>query len=37
VQLCPDNIVKEHMEELDMIAGDTDDVVDAESRDINDR
>jgi uncharacterized membrane protein YkvA (DUF1232 family) len=37
VQLCPDNIVKEHMEELDMIDGDTDDVVDAESRDINDR
>ena len=37
VQLCPDNIVKEHMEELDMIAGDSDDVVDAESRDINDR
>jgi uncharacterized membrane protein YkvA (DUF1232 family) len=37
VQLCPDNIVKEHMEDLDMIAGDSDDVVDAESRDINDR
>jgi uncharacterized membrane protein YkvA (DUF1232 family) len=37
VQLCPDNIVKEHMEELDMIAGDADDIVDAESSDINNR
>ena len=37
VQLCPDNVVKEHMDDLDMIAGDSDDVVDAESRDINDR
>lgn len=37
VQLCPDNIVKEHMEDLDMIAGDSDDIVDAESSDINNR
>jgi uncharacterized membrane protein YkvA (DUF1232 family) len=37
VQLCPDSVVKEHMDDLDMIAGDSDDVVDAESRDINDR
>jgi uncharacterized membrane protein YkvA (DUF1232 family) len=36
VQLCPDNVVKEHMDELDMIAGDkTDDIVDAESNDVN--
>lgn len=37
VQLCPDNVVKEHMDDLDMIAGDTDDIVDADSRDVNDR
>jgi len=37
VQLCPDNIVKEHMEELEMITSDSDDIVDAESSDINDR
>jgi uncharacterized membrane protein YkvA (DUF1232 family) len=35
VQLCPDTVVKEHMDELDMIPGDTDDVVDAESSDVN--
>jgi uncharacterized membrane protein YkvA (DUF1232 family) len=35
VQLCPDEVVKEHMEQLDMISGDSDDVVDAESSDVN--
>lgn len=35
VQLCPDDVVKEHMEELDMVTGDSDDVVDAESSDVN--
>lgn len=38
VQLCPDNVVKEHMDDLDMIAsGDSDDIVDAESNDVNDK
>lgn len=37
VQLCPDDVVKEHMDDLDMIAGSEDDVVDAESKDVNDR
>jgi hypothetical protein len=37
LQLCPDNVVKEHMDDLDMITGDSDDIVDAESRDINDK
>jgi uncharacterized membrane protein YkvA (DUF1232 family) len=37
VQLCPDTVVKEHMDDLDMISGDSDDVVDAESRDINNK
>jgi|SRR5215208_179552 len=35
VQLCPDNVVKEHMDDLDMVSGDSNDVVDAESRDVN--
>lgn len=35
VQLCPDDVVKEHMEQLDMITGDSDDIVDAETRDVN--
>jgi len=37
VQLCPDNVVKEHMDELDMISSDTGDVIDAESTDVNDK
>ena len=37
VQLCPDNVVKEHMDDLDMIAGSDDDVVDADSKDVNDK
>jgi len=37
VQLCPDDVVKEHMDDLDMISGDADDIVDAESRDVKDR
>ena len=36
VQLCPDNVVKEHMDDLDMIAADdSDEIVDAESKDVN--
>src|SRR5215216_4938231 len=35
VQLCPDDVVKEHMDDLDMVSGDSNDVVDAESRDVN--
>ena len=38
VQLCPDEVVKEHMDSLDMItADDSEDIVDAESKDINDK
>ena len=37
VQLCPDDVVKEHMDDLDMIAGSDDDIVDAESKDVNDK
>ncbi|HSJ89451.1 MAG TPA: YkvA family protein [Anaerolineales bacterium] len=37
VQLCPDNVVKEHMDDLDMISGDADDIVDAESRDVHNK
>ncbi len=39
VQLCPDDIVKEHMDDLEMLAGDggsDDDIVDAESTDVTD-
>jgi uncharacterized membrane protein YkvA (DUF1232 family) len=35
VELCPDNVVKEHQSELDMIATESNDIVDAESRDVN--
>jgi len=37
LQLCPPNIVKEHMEELESEAADSGDVVDAESTDWNDK
>jgi uncharacterized membrane protein YkvA (DUF1232 family) len=37
VQLCPDEVVKEHMDDLDMITGSDDDVVDAESKDVNNK
>jgi uncharacterized membrane protein YkvA (DUF1232 family) len=36
VELCPNNVVKEHMDELDMIAGDSNEIVDADSSDVND-
>jgi uncharacterized membrane protein YkvA (DUF1232 family) len=36
VELCPTTVVKEHMDSLDMeSAGDAGEIVDAESRDIN--
>lgn len=36
VELCPNNVVREHMDSLDMeAAGDAGEIVDAESRDIN--
>lgn len=36
VELCPDDVVKEHMDNLDMISGDTsNDIVDADSRDVD--
>ena len=38
VQLCPDNVVKEHLDELDSEAvGNSDDIVDAETTDWNDK
>lgn len=36
VELCPDNVVREHMDELDMASGDSGEIVDAESTDVND-
>jgi uncharacterized membrane protein YkvA (DUF1232 family) len=36
VQLCPDDIVKEHRDDLDMITSDDSDIVDAETKDVND-
>ena len=37
VELCPPKVVKEHMDSLDMeAAGDAGEIVDAETRDIND-
>ena len=36
VELCPDDVVKEHMEDLGLVTGDTsNDVVDAESKDLD--
>jgi uncharacterized membrane protein YkvA (DUF1232 family) len=32
VQLCPDNVVQEHMDELNMISSDSDNIVDADPR-----
>jgi uncharacterized membrane protein YkvA (DUF1232 family) len=37
VQLCPDDVVKEHMDDLEMIASSDDDIVDAESKDVNNK
>jgi uncharacterized membrane protein YkvA (DUF1232 family) len=36
VELCPDGVVKEHMEELDMGTDDSGEIVDADSSDVND-
>jgi uncharacterized membrane protein YkvA (DUF1232 family) len=36
VELCPNAVVQEHMDELDMIADDSNEIVDAESSDMND-
>jgi uncharacterized membrane protein YkvA (DUF1232 family) len=36
VELCPDGVVKEHMDELDMVTGDSNEIVDADSSDVND-
>jgi uncharacterized membrane protein YkvA (DUF1232 family) len=38
VELCPQNVVQEHMKELDSNLEDTsEEIVDAESTDVNDR
>lgn len=36
VELCPPTVVKEHMNELQSNVDDTNDVIDAESTDVND-
>jgi len=36
VELCPPPVVKEHMNELQSNVDNTDDVIDAESTDVND-
>lgn len=36
VELCPDGVVKEHMDELDMGPGSSEEIVDADSSDVND-
>ena len=36
IELCPQNVVLEHKEELGLIAGDDGDIVDADSSDVND-
>lgn len=36
VELCPNDVVQEHMDELDMVAGDSNEIVDADSSDVND-
>lgn len=38
VELCPQNVVQEHMKELDSnLEGTSEEIVDAESTDVNDR
>jgi uncharacterized membrane protein YkvA (DUF1232 family) len=38
VELCPDNVVQEHKDSLDMESGeDTGEIVDAETRDIDNK
>lgn len=37
IELCPQDVVMEHKQDLGMIASDTDDIVDADSSDVNDR
>lgn len=36
IELCPQDVVMEHKENLGMIASDSDDIVDADSSDVND-
>ena len=36
VELCPQDVVMEHKEGLGMIADDSNDIVDADSSDVND-
>lgn len=36
VELCPDGVVKEHMEELDIAGNDSGEIVDADSSDVSD-
>jgi uncharacterized membrane protein YkvA (DUF1232 family) len=37
VELCPQIVVKEHMDELQSNVDDTDDVIDAEATDVDDK
>lgn len=36
IELCPQDVVLEHKQDLGMIASDNDDIVEADSRDVND-
>ncbi len=36
IELCPQDVVMEHKENLGLIAGDSDEIVDADSSDVND-
>jgi uncharacterized membrane protein YkvA (DUF1232 family) len=36
VELCPDNVVQEHMQALEMNDTSSEDIVDAEATDLND-
>lgn len=36
IELCPQDVVREHREDLGMVAGDSTEIVDAESSDVND-
>lgn len=37
VELCPNNVVQEHKEALEMESGDNGEIVDAETRDIDNK
>ena len=36
IELCPQDVVMEHKEALGMIAGESDEIVDGDSSDVND-